>query len=73
MIPVSDPGKVGAIVADLRAMGRLTQRELCADIGMHQARLSDWETGRAIPTLPHLVPILRALGYQLVITLEEDA
>jgi transcriptional regulator with XRE-family HTH domain len=73
MIRLDDPGRVGAIVADLRAMGRLTQRDLCAHVGMDPARLSDWETGRAIPTLPYLLPVLDVLGYRLVIVLEEHS
>jgi len=67
VIEIVDPKNVGAIIADLRIMGRLSQRALCAEMHMHQARLSDWETGRAIPTIPYLVKALGVLGYQLAI------
>lgn len=50
MIRLDDPCHVGAIIADLRAMSRLTQRQICDATGMHEARLSDWERGAAIPT-----------------------
>jgi transcriptional regulator with XRE-family HTH domain len=46
---------------------------LCAEVGMQQARLSDWECGRAMPSIPYLVPVLGVLGYRLVITTEADA
>lgn len=65
MIRLDDPSRIGAIVADLRAMGMLTQRELSAQVGMDPARLSDWERGTAIPTLPYLLPVLDVLGYQV--------
>jgi len=72
MIRIADPTAVGAVVADLRAMSRLTQRELCDQVGMDPSRLSGWGNGHTTPTLAYLVPVLRVLGYQLVITLEED-
>nr|WP_221374347.1 helix-turn-helix transcriptional regulator [Actinoplanes polyasparticus] len=71
-IPITDAATVGALVAGLRSMCLLSQRELCQEIGMHQARLSDWETGRAVPTLPYLIPALRALGFDLALIPCED-
>jgi transcriptional regulator with XRE-family HTH domain len=68
VIRLDDPRRIGAIVADLRAMSLLTQRQICDATGMHEARLSDWERGAAIPTLPLLLPVLAYLGYQLHIT-----
>lgn len=67
MITIEDPSTLGPIIADLRIMNRLSQRQMCAQIPMHQARLSDWETGRAIPTLPYLVPALKVVGYRILI------
>jgi transcriptional regulator with XRE-family HTH domain len=67
MIRLSDPRRVGVILADLRAMNLLSQRALCEATGMHQARLSYWETGKAVPTLPHLVPLLECLGFELAL------
>lgn len=72
MIAIEDPARIGSIISDLRLMGMLSQRQLCAQVGMEQARLSDWECGRAMPTIPYLVPVLAALGYRLVITTEAD-
>lgn len=67
MIPIDDPAKIGAVIADLRIMNRYSQRALCAEVGMHQARLSDWETGRAIPSVPYLIRVSRALSYGVVL------
>src|SRR3990172_8282746 len=38
------------------------------DGGRPPPRLSDWERGAAIPTLPYLLPVLDYLGYQVHIT-----
>lgn len=73
MITIEDPARIGTIIAALRSMGMLSQRQLCAEVGMEQARLSDWETGKAIPTIPYLLPILSELGYRLVITTEDES
>jgi hypothetical protein len=59
VIRLDDPRQIGAIVADLRAMSLLTQRQICDATGMHEARLSDWERGAAI---------LDYMGYQVHIT-----
>lgn len=67
MIRIGSPRHVGVILADLRAMYLLSQRALCADVGMQPARLSDWETGKATPSLPHLMPVLAALGFTLAL------
>ncbi|WP_250029716.1 helix-turn-helix domain-containing protein [Paractinoplanes maris] len=72
-IRITDAAAVGALVADLRSMCLLSQRQLCEEIGgMEQARLSEWETGKAIPTLPYLIPALRALGFDLALIPRED-
>jgi transcriptional regulator with XRE-family HTH domain len=73
VITIDDPACIGGIISDLRLMGMLSQRQLCAEVGMQQARLSDWECGRAMPSIPYLVPVLGVLGYRLVITTEADA
>lgn len=65
MIRVPDPARIGDILADLRAMNLLSQRALARHAGMTQARLSDWETGKAMPTLQNLVPTLEHLGFEL--------
>lgn len=67
MIRIPDPTRIGAVVAALRAMNLLTQREVCAATGLEQARLSEWENGRAMPTLPYLVPVLEELGFELAL------
>lgn len=69
---ITDPAAVGSLIAGLRSMCLLSQRQLCAEIDMHQARLSDWETGRAVPTLPYLIPALKALGFDLALIPSED-
>lgn len=73
MIHIEDPTRLGAVIANLRIASLLSQRDLCARVDMHQARLSDWETGRAIPAVPYLVRVLGALGYRLVITPAAEA
>lgn len=73
MIRVPDPQRIGVILADLRAMNLLSQAALARQVGMQQARLSDWETGKAIPTLPYLTPVLRELGFDLALVPRKDA
>jgi len=67
MIRIDDHRRMGTVIADLRAMNLLTQRELCQAVGMQQARLSEWETGKACPSLPHLIPALAELGFELAL------
>lgn len=67
MIRIHDPRRIGGVIHDLRAMNLLTQRELCEQTGLEQARLSEWENGRAVPTLRHLVPTLECLGFDLAL------
>jgi transcriptional regulator with XRE-family HTH domain len=73
MIRLNDPERIGPSIADLRLLHQLSQRKLGAQAGITQARLSDWETGNAIPTLPTLVRVAHALGYDLALIPREDA
>jgi transcriptional regulator with XRE-family HTH domain len=73
MIRLNDPERIGRSIADLRLLHQLSQRALGAQAGITQARLSDWETGNAIPTLPTLVRVAHALGYDLALIPREDA
>jgi transcriptional regulator with XRE-family HTH domain len=73
VIRLTDPSRVGVIISDLRIVHMLSQRKLCAEIGITQARLSDWELGKAMPTLPLLVPAFGYFGYDLALIPREDA
>jgi transcriptional regulator with XRE-family HTH domain len=74
MIRIADPSRFGLVVKDLRAMHMLSQRALCAEVGgLTQARLSDWETGKAVPTLPLLIPLLAYFDHDLALIPREDA
>lgn len=72
MIVVGDPTRIGPVLAQLRVMGRLTQRQLADASGLPQGRMSEWETGKILPTLPSLVRFLGTLGWQLALIPAED-
>jgi transcriptional regulator with XRE-family HTH domain len=72
MIQLKDPTRIGPTVAALRRMSLASQRDVADHIGMDPARLSDWERGHAVPTLPYLVPALGYLGYELHIVPEPE-
>ena len=48
-----------------RLKGGLTQRELANRLGVSQPTIAAYESGRREPTLPTLMRILRAAGFDL--------
>lgn len=67
MIRLEDQSSVGLVLADLRVMHQYTQRQLAAEAGVRQARLSAWETGVEVPTVPLLLRVLPVLDSGLAI------
>lgn len=51
-----------AKLTKLRTDRRLSQEELGAMVGLHQSRVSKWENGEGIPTMPQALRLARALG-----------
>lgn len=47
---------------ELRKSAHLTQKDIAAAIGVSQASVHQWETGRAMPTLDKLRPLAGILG-----------
>lgn len=62
---VSHPDFVGTLI-DLRVHAGLTQRQLAAELGVKQTRLSRWETGLARPTS------VQAGLYAVILGCDED-
>jgi transcriptional regulator with XRE-family HTH domain len=76
VIRIGTPEDIGDNLSLLRKLARLTQRGLAAEAGLTQARIGLWELGQVLPSLPNLVRLLAALGYQLAIVpidTQEDA
>jgi transcriptional regulator with XRE-family HTH domain len=67
MIRISDPAHIGPALADLRLMHGLTQRQICADTGIWQGRVSAYERGHEIPAVKSLLTILGAMDLGLAI------
>lgn len=58
---------IGEDLRQLRLGAGLTQGRLAAAARTDQARISAYENGHHIPTLPKLAAILEALGHRLEI------
>lgn len=54
-----------SLVRDARRRAGLTQRELARRSGVEQPVISAYERGRRQPTLPTLLRLLRAAGFEL--------
>jgi transcriptional regulator with XRE-family HTH domain len=48
-----------------RERARLSQKELASMVGVAQTRVTEWETGKGIPTMDKALRIARALGVSL--------
>ncbi len=53
---------IGTEVARRREARGWSQTELAAVVGCDRSAVSRWESGRRLPSLPHLVALGRALG-----------
>jgi transcriptional regulator with XRE-family HTH domain len=73
MIRLTDPGRIGAALRDLRAILGLTQVAMAETIGTTQGRYSEFETGAVVPSIPTLVRMFGHLGYDLALIPREDA
>ena len=67
MIRFTEPMSIGPALGELRRMLGITQRQLCADTGQRQSRLSVWETGSEVPDLRSVLRVAQALGYDLAL------
>lgn len=73
MIRLADPTRVGAVLADMRHMSRLSRRQIADAVGMHEAQYGQYELGNSTPSVPTLLKLLAALGYDLALIPREDA
>jgi transcriptional regulator with XRE-family HTH domain len=48
-----------------RERARLSQKELASMVGVAQTRVTEWETGKGIPTMDKALRVARALGVSL--------
>jgi transcriptional regulator with XRE-family HTH domain len=55
----------GSIIQLARLKSNLSQRELATEAGTSGAAIAAYETGRREPTMPTLLRILRAAGFDL--------
>ena len=56
-----DNAKTGALIARIRKEKGLTQKELADRIGVTNATISKWETGKGFPDISLLEPLANAL------------
>ena len=54
-----------ALLREARALANLSQRALAARAGVAQSEIARIESGRQEPSLPRLLHLLRAAGYDL--------
>jgi transcriptional regulator with XRE-family HTH domain len=73
MIRIDTAAHIGPALADLRLMHGLTQRQICADTGIWQGRVSAYERGTEIPGIKSLLTILGAMDLGLAIVPLGDA
>ena len=64
------PTVAAGLLRIARDRAGLTQGQLAADAGVTQQMVSAYETGRRDPTLPTLMRLLRAAGFDLRMHLE---
>lgn len=64
---------IGVTLRSIRKSAGMTQRELAAIVPHVSASLiSDYETGRRVPTFPVLERVLSALGYELGVVIAKE-
>jgi transcriptional regulator with XRE-family HTH domain len=73
MIRVSDPEHIGPALADMRAMTKLSRRQVAEAVGMHEAQYGQYELGHRAPSLTTLVKLLGVFGYRIALVPLEDA
>jgi transcriptional regulator with XRE-family HTH domain len=73
VIRIAQPEQVGGALADMRAMHRLTQRQVADVIGMHESQYGRYENGHKVPSFPTLLKLLAVHGYDLALIPQEDA
>lgn len=67
MIRIETPADIGETLALLRALTRITQRELAAESGVSQSEIALYETGARMPRPAKLLRHLAALGWGLAV------
>ena len=72
MIRVIALDRLGGILGDLRILARLSQRQLATDAGLRQGQISAYELSKLAPTVPSLIRLAHALGYDLALVPRED-
>ena len=53
-----DQKKIGAFIAEMRKARQLTQHDLADIIGISDKTVSRWETGRGMPEVSLIIPLL---------------
>lgn len=64
------PTVAAGLLRTARDRAGLTQQQLADNAGLTQQTISSYETGRKEPTLPTLMRLLRAAGFEMRIHLE---
>ena len=64
------PTLAAGILRTARDRADMTQQQLADEAGVTQQAISVYETGRQEPTLPTLIKLLAAAGYEMRIRLE---
>jgi transcriptional regulator with XRE-family HTH domain len=80
MIRISDPGRLGPALGNLRHRQGLTRRTVARRIAVATGRdeqstyqqLAQWENGDKAPNVTSLPDLLHALGYDLALIPRED-
>jgi uncharacterized protein len=65
------PQQAGTLLRRARHLARLTQEELAEVAAVRQSTVSEYERGRREPSLSTLRRLVRAAGYDLVLSLDE--
>jgi transcriptional regulator with XRE-family HTH domain len=60
-----DNAKTGALIARIRMEKNLTQKELADRIGVTNATISKWETGKGFPDISLLEPLANSLDISI--------
>ena len=64
------PTLAAGLIRLARSKAGMTQIELASSAGVSQQVISEYETGRKEPTLPSLIRLLNAAGYEIRMRLE---
>jgi HTH-type transcriptional regulator/antitoxin HipB len=65
--PVSNRAQVLQTISARRRALKLSQQDVATKLGVHQAYLSDLETGRRTLSLDRLLDLLNLLGLELLV------